>query len=84
MGFHPDDSREPALNRERKLARVRSGTAHDAAADDTTPDGGKDTRSTAHSVVGGERRRTWRPGRPKPPSHGDAAPPSRDTEHWTS
>ena len=30
MGFHPDDSREPALNRERKLARVRAGTAHAA------------------------------------------------------
>ena len=30
MGFHPDDSREPALNRERKLARVQAGTAHAA------------------------------------------------------
>jgi len=30
MGFHPDDSREPASNRERKLARVRAGTAHAA------------------------------------------------------
>jgi len=30
MGFHPDDSRDPALNRERKLARVRAGTAHAA------------------------------------------------------
>ncbi|MFL5861354.1 MAG: GNAT family N-acetyltransferase [Solirubrobacteraceae bacterium] len=31
MGFHADDSRtEPALNRERKLARVRAGTAHAA------------------------------------------------------
>src|SRR5919205_869928 len=30
MGFHPDDSREPALNRERKLERVRNGTAHAA------------------------------------------------------
>jgi GNAT superfamily N-acetyltransferase len=30
MGFHPDDSREPALNGERKLARVRAGTAHAA------------------------------------------------------
>ena len=30
MGFHPDDSREPALNRERKLARVRAGRAHAA------------------------------------------------------
>src|SRR5947208_2303183 len=30
MGFHPDDSREPALNRERKLARVRAGTTHAA------------------------------------------------------
>jgi len=30
MGFHPDDSREPALNRERKLARVRAGKAHAA------------------------------------------------------
>jgi hypothetical protein len=30
MGFHSDDSREPALNRERKLARVRAGTAHAA------------------------------------------------------
>ena len=30
MGFHPDDSREPALNRERKLARVRAGEAHAA------------------------------------------------------
>jgi hypothetical protein len=30
MGFHPDDSREPALNRERKLARVRTGRAHAA------------------------------------------------------
>jgi hypothetical protein len=28
MGFHPDDSREPALNRDRKLARVRAGRAH--------------------------------------------------------
>ena len=27
MGFHPDDSREPALNQERKLARVRAGRA---------------------------------------------------------
>ncbi|MEA2146515.1 MAG: hypothetical protein QOG59_2102, partial [Solirubrobacteraceae bacterium] len=31
MGFHADDSRtEPALNRDRKLARVRAGTAHAA------------------------------------------------------
>jgi GNAT superfamily N-acetyltransferase len=30
MGFHPDDSRDPALNRERKLARVRAGRAHAA------------------------------------------------------
>jgi hypothetical protein len=30
MGFHPDDSREPALNRERKLARVQAGRAHAA------------------------------------------------------
>ncbi len=30
MGFHPDDSRDPALNRRRKLARVRAGTAHAA------------------------------------------------------
>ena len=30
MGSHPDDSREAALNRERKLARVRAGTAHAA------------------------------------------------------
>ena len=30
MGFHANDSREPDLNRERKLARVRAGTAHAA------------------------------------------------------
>jgi GNAT superfamily N-acetyltransferase len=31
MGFHPDDSRnESDVNRERKLARVRAGTAHAA------------------------------------------------------
>jgi GNAT superfamily N-acetyltransferase len=32
MGFHEDDDREnrPAVNRRRKLARVRSGTAHAA------------------------------------------------------
>ena len=31
MGFHADDSRnDPTLNRERKLARVRAGTAHAA------------------------------------------------------
>jgi GNAT superfamily N-acetyltransferase len=33
MGFHPDDAGRgapPALNRERKLARVRAGTAHAA------------------------------------------------------
>jgi GNAT superfamily N-acetyltransferase len=30
MGFHPDDSREQASNRERKLARVREGRAHAA------------------------------------------------------
>ena len=30
MGFHPDDSRDPALNRERKLARVQAGRAHAA------------------------------------------------------
>jgi hypothetical protein len=30
MGFHPDDSRDPVLNRERKLARVLAGTAHAA------------------------------------------------------
>ena len=30
MGFHPDDGRDPALNREHKLARVRAGTAHAA------------------------------------------------------
>ena len=30
MGFHADDSRDPALNRERKLARVRAGRAHAA------------------------------------------------------
>ena len=30
MAFHADDSREPGLNRERKLARVRASTAHAA------------------------------------------------------
>ena len=30
MGFHPDDSRDAALNRQRKLDRVRAGTAHAA------------------------------------------------------
>ncbi len=30
MGFHADDSRDAALNRERKLARVREGRAHAA------------------------------------------------------
>ena len=30
MGFHPDDSRDPALNRDRKFARVRAGRAHAA------------------------------------------------------
>src|SRR5256884_4254841 len=30
MGFHPDDSREPALNRECKFVRVRAGRAHTA------------------------------------------------------
>ena len=30
MGFHADDSREPASNRRRKRARVRAGTAHAA------------------------------------------------------
>jgi GNAT superfamily N-acetyltransferase len=30
MGFHADDSRDPALNREHKLARVRAGTTHAA------------------------------------------------------
>jgi GNAT superfamily N-acetyltransferase len=30
MGFHADDSRERELNRKRKLARVRTGTAHAA------------------------------------------------------
>jgi GNAT superfamily N-acetyltransferase len=30
MGFHPDDSREPGLNRKHKLARVRAGSAHAA------------------------------------------------------
>jgi GNAT superfamily N-acetyltransferase len=30
MGFHPDDSRDPVLNRERKLARLCAGTAHAA------------------------------------------------------
>lgn len=30
MGFHGDDSREPGLNRERKLARVHASTAHAA------------------------------------------------------
>ncbi len=30
MGFHADDSRDPSLNRKRKLARVRAGTAHAA------------------------------------------------------
>ena len=30
MGFHADDSREPDLNRERKLARVRARAAHAA------------------------------------------------------
>ena len=34
MGFHPDDSRDPALNRERKLARVRAGRAHAALGSD--------------------------------------------------
>jgi GNAT superfamily N-acetyltransferase len=29
-GFHPDDSRDPVLNRERKLARLCAGTAHAA------------------------------------------------------
>jgi hypothetical protein len=32
MGFHPDDSREPALNRERKLARVQAGAKSGAHA----------------------------------------------------
>ena len=30
MGFHPDDGRDPVINRERKLARVREGRAHAA------------------------------------------------------
>lgn len=30
MAFHPDDSRDPSLNRERKLSRVRAGRAHAA------------------------------------------------------
>jgi GNAT superfamily N-acetyltransferase len=30
MGFHPDDSRDPELNRERKLERVRVARAHAA------------------------------------------------------
>jgi hypothetical protein len=30
MGFHPDDGRDPGLNREHKLARVRAGTTHAA------------------------------------------------------
>jgi hypothetical protein len=30
MGVHPDDTRDPATNRERKLARVRAGRAHAA------------------------------------------------------
>jgi GNAT superfamily N-acetyltransferase len=30
MGFHPDDDRDAALNRQRKLDRVRAGTAHAA------------------------------------------------------
>jgi len=30
MGFHPDDRRDPAPKRERKLARVRAGTTHAA------------------------------------------------------
>ena len=30
MGFHPDDTTTAALNRERKLERVRAGTAHAA------------------------------------------------------
>ena len=30
MGFHPDDSREPTLNRACKLARVQAGRAHAA------------------------------------------------------
>jgi GNAT superfamily N-acetyltransferase len=30
MGFHPDDSRDPELNREHKLDRVRAGRAHAA------------------------------------------------------
>jgi GNAT superfamily N-acetyltransferase len=30
MGFHPDDSRDPELNRERKLERVRAARAHAA------------------------------------------------------
>lgn len=30
MGFHADDTRDPALNRERKLERVRKGEAHAA------------------------------------------------------
>jgi GNAT superfamily N-acetyltransferase len=34
MGFHPDGGRESALNRERKLARVRAGKAHAALAFD--------------------------------------------------
>ena len=30
MGFHPDDTRDGAVNRQRKLDRVRAGTAHAA------------------------------------------------------
>jgi hypothetical protein len=30
MGFHPDDSRDPDMNREHKLERVRAGRAHAA------------------------------------------------------
>jgi GNAT superfamily N-acetyltransferase len=30
MGFHPEDSREPALNRERKFERILAGGAHAA------------------------------------------------------
>jgi GNAT superfamily N-acetyltransferase len=30
MGFHPDDDRDASVNRQRKLDRVRAGTAHAA------------------------------------------------------
>ena len=67
MGFHPDDSRDPASNRERKLARVRAGRAHAALVFDGDDCVGWCQFGAPHEVPKIKNRAAYQKGQTAPP-----------------